>query len=30
MTGGSGDVVVLLHGWPQTWFEWRDVMPYLR
>ena len=29
MTGGSGDVVVLLHGWPQTWFEWRDVMPDL-
>lgn len=29
VTGGSGDVVVLLHGWPQTWFEWRDVMPYL-
>jgi alpha/beta hydrolase fold len=29
MVGGSGDVVVLLHGWPQTWFEWRDVMPYL-
>lgn len=29
VTGGSGDVVVLLHGWPQTWFEWRDVMPLL-
>ena len=29
VTGGSGDVVVLLHGWPQTWFEWRDVMPHL-
>lgn len=29
MSGGSGDVVVLLHGWPQTWFEWRDVMPDL-
>ena len=27
--GGSGDVVILLHGWPQTWFEWRDVMPDL-
>jgi pimeloyl-ACP methyl ester carboxylesterase len=29
VAGGSGDVVVLLHGWPQTWFEWRDVMPGL-
>jgi pimeloyl-ACP methyl ester carboxylesterase len=29
ISGGSGDVVVLLHGWPQTWFEWRDVMPDL-
>ena len=29
VTGGSGDVVVLLHGWPQTWFEWRDVMPHI-
>lgn len=29
VTGGSGETVVLLHGWPQTWFEWRDVMPHL-
>jgi pimeloyl-ACP methyl ester carboxylesterase len=29
LTGGTGDVVVLLHGWPETWFEWRDVMPGL-
>ena len=27
--GGEGDPVVLLHGWPQTWFEWRRVMPAL-
>ena len=20
---------VLLHGWPETWFEWRHVMPTL-
>jgi pimeloyl-ACP methyl ester carboxylesterase len=27
--GGEGDPVVLLHGWPQTWYEWRHVMPDL-
>jgi pimeloyl-ACP methyl ester carboxylesterase len=28
--GGQGDpAVVLLHGWPQTWYEWRHVMPSL-
>jgi pimeloyl-ACP methyl ester carboxylesterase len=27
--GGKGEPVVLLHGWPQTWFQWRDVMPVL-
>ncbi len=27
--GGEGDAIVLLHGWPQTWFEWREVMPIL-
>lgn len=29
VTGGSGPALVLLHGWPQTWFGWRDVMPAL-
>jgi pimeloyl-ACP methyl ester carboxylesterase len=29
VAGGSGDAVVLLHGWPQTWFEWRELMPDL-
>jgi pimeloyl-ACP methyl ester carboxylesterase len=24
-----GDPVVLLHGWPETWYEWRHVMPAL-
>jgi pimeloyl-ACP methyl ester carboxylesterase len=27
--GGQGEPVVLLHGWPQTWYEWRHVMPAL-
>jgi pimeloyl-ACP methyl ester carboxylesterase len=27
--GGQGEVVVLLHGWPQTWRAWRKVMPLL-
>ena len=26
---GSGTPVVLLHGWPQTWYEWRLLMPLL-
>ena len=27
--GGSGPVLVLLHGWPMTWWEWNTVMPAL-
>lgn len=27
--GGQGEPVVLLHGWPQTWYEWRALMPAL-
>jgi pimeloyl-ACP methyl ester carboxylesterase len=27
--GGKGDPVVLLHGWPETWYEWRDIIPEL-
>src|SRR6188472_750291 len=27
--GHGGDPIVLLHGWPQTWYEWRHVMPAL-
>lgn len=27
--GGQGDPVVLLHGWPTTWYEWRHVMSIL-
>ena len=26
---GKRPPIVLLHGWPQTWYEWRDVMPRL-
>lgn len=29
VTAGHGDPVVLLHGWPQTWYEWRDVIELL-
>ncbi len=29
VTAGSGPPLVLLHGWPQTWYEWRDVIPKL-
>jgi pimeloyl-ACP methyl ester carboxylesterase len=29
VTAGSGDPLVLLHGWPQTWYEWRRMMPEL-
>ena len=26
---GEGPLLVLLHGWPQTWYEWAEVMPPL-
>lgn len=26
VTAGSGPPLVLLHGWPQTWYEWRHVI----
>ena len=29
VTAGSGPPIVLLHGWPQTWYEWRHVIPEL-
>ena len=27
--GGHGPVVVLLHGYPETWYEWHGIMPGL-
>jgi pimeloyl-ACP methyl ester carboxylesterase len=27
--GGEGPPLLLVHGWPQTWFYWRLVMPAL-
>ena len=27
--GGKGDPIVLLHGWPQTWYEWRNIIQQL-
>jgi pimeloyl-ACP methyl ester carboxylesterase len=27
--GGQGDPVVLLHGFPETWYTWHKVMPAL-
>jgi len=26
---GQGDPIVLLHGWPQTWYMWRKIIPEL-
>ncbi|GAA1300171.1 hypothetical protein Psi02_21650 [Planotetraspora silvatica] len=27
--GGHGPTLVLIHGYPQTWYEWRHIMPAL-
>nr|WP_211207292.1 alpha/beta hydrolase [Stackebrandtia nassauensis] len=27
--GGKGTPVVLIHGWPQTWYSWWPIMPEL-
>jgi pimeloyl-ACP methyl ester carboxylesterase len=28
-SGGDGPPLLLIHGWPQTWYAWRLVMPAL-
>jgi len=27
--GGKGDPILLLYGWPETWYEWRHIIPKL-
>jgi pimeloyl-ACP methyl ester carboxylesterase len=29
VTGGHGRPLLLVHGWPQTWYAWRLLMPEL-
>jgi pimeloyl-ACP methyl ester carboxylesterase len=29
VVGGKGELIVLIHGWPENWYEWRKVMPLL-
>jgi pimeloyl-ACP methyl ester carboxylesterase len=29
VTGGEGPPLLLVHGWPQTWYAWRLMMPAL-
>ena len=29
VVGGEGPPLLLVHGWPQTWYAWRMVMPAL-
>ena len=29
VTAGKGPPIVLIHGWPQSWYEWRRVIPGL-
>jgi pimeloyl-ACP methyl ester carboxylesterase len=29
VTGGNGPPLLLVHGWPQTWYAWRLLMPAL-
>lgn len=27
--GGNGEPIVLLHGYPETWYSWHKIMPTL-
>ena len=29
VTGGGGPPFLLIHGWPQTWYAWRFIVPAL-
>ena len=29
VVAGEGDPVILLHGFPETWFGWRELIPRL-
>jgi pimeloyl-ACP methyl ester carboxylesterase len=29
VSGGSGPTLLLVHGFPQDWYEWRGLMPRL-
>ena len=29
VTGGAGPLVLLVHGFGQTWYEWHQLMPQL-
>jgi pimeloyl-ACP methyl ester carboxylesterase len=29
VVGGDGPPLLLVHGWPETWYAWRHVMPAL-
>jgi pimeloyl-ACP methyl ester carboxylesterase len=29
VTAGTGEPLVLLHGWPTTWYEWHKIIPLL-
>lgn len=29
VVGGKGPPLLLVHGWPQTWYQWRLIMPAL-
>src|ERR1700704_4744290 len=29
VTGGDGPPLLLVHGWPESWYAWRLVMPAL-